>query len=87
MRALIFGETGQVARELGRAAPAFGIAAQRLGRAAADLADPEACARTVAAGCESTSRIRLTRPSIRQRSPRESGWKGSAGLRVTTGFG
>ena len=34
MRALVFGETGQVARELARAAPARGIAATTLGRAA-----------------------------------------------------
>ena len=45
MRALVFGETGQVARELGRTAPGRGIEAVLLGRDAADLADPEACAR------------------------------------------
>jgi dTDP-4-dehydrorhamnose reductase len=49
MRALVFGETGQVARELARAAASRGIEAAFLGRAQADLADPEACARAVAA--------------------------------------
>lgn len=49
MRALVFGETGQVARELARAAPARGIEALFLGRDVADLADPEACARAVRA--------------------------------------
>ena len=49
MRALVFGETGQVARELARVAAARGIEATFLGRAAADLADPEACARAVRA--------------------------------------
>ena len=47
MRALVFGETGQVARELARVAAARGIEATFLGRAAADLSDPEACARAV----------------------------------------
>jgi dTDP-4-dehydrorhamnose reductase len=47
MRALVFGETGQVGRELCRAAVARGIAARALGRAAADLADPAACARAI----------------------------------------
>lgn len=47
MRALVFGESGQVARELARAAAARGIEARFLGRAQADLADPEACARAV----------------------------------------
>jgi dTDP-4-dehydrorhamnose reductase len=44
MRVLVFGRTGQVAVEIGRAAPG----AVRLGREAADLLDPEACARAVA---------------------------------------
>jgi dTDP-4-dehydrorhamnose reductase len=43
MRLLVFGETGQVARELARAAPARGHAVTALGRAEADLADPAAC--------------------------------------------
>jgi dTDP-4-dehydrorhamnose reductase len=47
MRALIFGQSGQVARELALAAPGRGIAAVTLDRAAADLADPAACARAV----------------------------------------
>ena len=47
MRALVFGETGQVGRELARAAAARGIAARTLGRAAADLTDPAACARAI----------------------------------------
>jgi dTDP-4-dehydrorhamnose reductase len=47
MRALIFGETGQVARELAQSAPARGIAAVALGRAVADLTDPEACVRAI----------------------------------------
>jgi dTDP-4-dehydrorhamnose reductase len=49
MRALVFGTTGQVARELIRSAPSRGIALRALGRAEADLADPEACARAVRA--------------------------------------
>jgi len=49
MRALVFGETGQVARELARSAAERGIEASFLGRGMADLADPEACARAVRA--------------------------------------
>ena len=49
MRALVFGESGQVARELERVAETRGIEATFLGRGAADLADPEACARAVRA--------------------------------------
>jgi dTDP-4-dehydrorhamnose reductase len=48
MRVLVFGETGQVARELAARAAARGIALETLGRAAADLADPAACAAAVA---------------------------------------
>jgi len=47
MRALVFGATGQVARELARSAAARGIAARALGRAEADLTDPATCARAV----------------------------------------
>ena len=47
MRALVFGETGQVARELGRAARERGIDAVLVGRGVADLADPGACGRVV----------------------------------------
>jgi len=49
MRALVFGSTGQVARELRRAAAELGIEASFLDRAAADLANPEACAAAVRA--------------------------------------
>jgi dTDP-4-dehydrorhamnose reductase len=49
MRLLVFGRSGQVATELARAAAAQGLALTALGRAEADLADPEACARAVAA--------------------------------------
>lgn len=49
MRLLVFGETGQVARELARLGPARGHAVTSLGRDRADLADPEACAAAVAA--------------------------------------
>lgn len=45
MRLLVFGQTGQVARELARRAPG----ARMLARAEADLADPEACAAAIAA--------------------------------------
>ncbi len=45
MRLLIFGQTGQVARELARARPD----ARFLSREEADLADPTACARIIAA--------------------------------------
>jgi dTDP-4-dehydrorhamnose reductase len=48
MRLLIFGQTGQVARELARALPA-GWQADFLGRGRADLSDPPACAAVVAA--------------------------------------
>jgi dTDP-4-dehydrorhamnose reductase len=47
MRLLIFGRTGQVARELARALP-HGWQADCLGRGRADLSDPEACAAVVA---------------------------------------
>ncbi len=47
MRALVFGETGQVARELALLAPARGIEAVAIGRAVADLTDPEACVRAI----------------------------------------
>jgi dTDP-4-dehydrorhamnose reductase len=49
MRLLVFGRSGQVATELARAAAAQGLALTALGRAEADLADPEACASAVAA--------------------------------------
>ena len=48
MRLLVFGESGQVARELARLAAARGIALEALGRDRADLADPAACAAAVA---------------------------------------
>lgn len=46
MRLLVFGQTGQVARELARRMPA-GVRATFLGRAEADLADPSACAAAI----------------------------------------
>lgn len=46
MRLLVFGQTGQVARELERAVPE-GWSARFLAREEADLADPEACAEIV----------------------------------------
>ncbi len=49
MRLLVFGKTGQVARALAAACAAEGIEAQVLGRDAADLTDPDACARAIAA--------------------------------------
>ena len=48
MKALVFGQTGQVARELARRLPA-GVTAQFLGRGQADLGDPAACAAAVIA--------------------------------------
>lgn len=48
MRLLLFGQTGQLARELIRRAPP-GVQVQALGRDQADLADPAACAAAVAA--------------------------------------
>ncbi len=42
MKVLVFGQTGQVAQELARRMPA-GVTARFLGRAEADLSDPEAC--------------------------------------------
>lgn len=49
MRALVFGETGQVARELALTAAARGIDARFLGRGIADLAEPETCVRAIEA--------------------------------------
>ena len=49
MRLLVFGTTGQVARELARAATARGTGLTALGRAEVDLADPVACAAAVMA--------------------------------------
>ncbi len=48
MRVLVFGQTGQVARELARRVPA-GIKAEFLGRDDADLSDPAACGAAVRA--------------------------------------
>jgi dTDP-4-dehydrorhamnose reductase len=47
MKILVFGQTGQVARELVRRAPA-GVDLITLGRDQADLADPKACALAIA---------------------------------------
>ena len=47
MRALVFGATGQVARELARTAADHGVDAVFLGRGEADLADPGTCARAI----------------------------------------
>jgi dTDP-4-dehydrorhamnose reductase len=47
MKILVFGKTGQVARELARRVP-LGVEAVFLGRDQADLADPEACAAAIA---------------------------------------
>ncbi len=46
-RLLVFGRTGQVARELARLTPEAGFEARYLGRDEADLTDPEACARAI----------------------------------------
>jgi dTDP-4-dehydrorhamnose reductase len=46
MQVIVFGQTGQVARELARRMPE-GITARFLGRAEADLADPAACAAAI----------------------------------------
>ncbi|MDP4893596.1 MAG: sugar nucleotide-binding protein, partial [Cypionkella sp.] len=46
MRVLVFGQTGQVARELARRLPA-GVVAEFLGRDQADLSDPQACAAAI----------------------------------------
>lgn len=48
MKLLVFGQTGQVARELARRLPA-GVTADFLGRDRADLSDPAACAAAVMA--------------------------------------
>ena len=47
MRVLVFGQTGQVARELARRVPA-GVTVDFLGRDRADLSDPAACAALIA---------------------------------------
>ncbi|MEO1291986.1 MAG: dTDP-4-dehydrorhamnose reductase [Pseudomonadota bacterium] len=44
---LVFGQTGQVAQELRRLAPEAHFEARFLGRAEADLADPDACAAAI----------------------------------------
>jgi len=49
MKVLVFGTTGQVAIELGRAAARKGVEIQALDRLQANLTDPMACARRVAA--------------------------------------
>lgn len=49
MKIFCFGQTGQVAVELARQAPLIGASIECLGRASADLTDPEACAALVAA--------------------------------------
>ncbi len=49
MKALVFGTTGQVAIELGRAAPLVGLTLIQLSRDRADLTAPEACAAAIAA--------------------------------------
>lgn len=46
MRILVFGTTGQLARELARRAP-DGVRLTQLGRDSADLADPAACAAAI----------------------------------------
>jgi dTDP-4-dehydrorhamnose reductase len=48
VRVLMFGTTGQVAREVIRQAPAHNVLLTALSRAEADLSDPEACAKRVA---------------------------------------
>lgn len=48
MRAIIFGQTGQVALALQRQAAAQGVAVTSLDRTQADLADPDACAAVLA---------------------------------------
>jgi dTDP-4-dehydrorhamnose reductase len=48
VKVLVFGQTGQVARELARRLPA-GITAEFLGRERAALSDPAACAAAIAA--------------------------------------
>ena len=48
MRILVFGTTGQLARELARRAPA-GVMLRQLGRAEADLSEPGTCAAAVEA--------------------------------------
>lgn len=49
MKVLVFGTTGQVARELAVAAQRSGITLEAHGRATADFTDPDACAQIVAA--------------------------------------
>lgn len=50
MKVLVFGQTGQVARELARRCPS-GLTARFLGRDQADLSDPAACAALIG-GCD-----------------------------------
>ncbi len=48
MKVLVFGQTGQVARELARRLPS-GVSAEFLGRGQADLSNPAACAAAIMA--------------------------------------
>ncbi len=48
MHVLVFGTTGQVARELALQAPLRGVSVEALGRDRADLTDPDACAAAIA---------------------------------------
>lgn len=48
MKALVFGRTGQVARELARHADASGVTLLQLDRDQADLSQPETCATAIA---------------------------------------
>ena len=48
MKILVFGTTGQVAREIARRGPAHGCEIIALGRAEADLTDVRACTRAIA---------------------------------------
>jgi len=57
MKLLVFGSTGQVATEMKRRLP-DGITADFLGRDAADLSDPAACARIVA-GCDADAVVNV----------------------------
>lgn len=61
MRLLVFGQTGQVARELARRCP-DGVSAVFIGRDVADLADPAHCAAAIADHGRSAILNASTRP-------------------------
>ena len=59
MKIVMFGRTGQVATEMRRLAEREGIALEALGREAADLSDPAACADALARAAGAGARVAI----------------------------